>query len=107
MENYGKSNKILIDWEIFEKPLGYVDSALQHNMDLTLLSIWNCFIRFVGNGLHLTDYSCIDEWIERIVDWKEKGLQCVCFFLHQHDEMDTPILADYTLKRSMRNWDWI
>jgi uncharacterized protein YecE (DUF72 family) len=57
------------------------------------------FIRFVGNGLHPTDYSRIDEWVERLVGWTDNGLNSIYFFLHQHDEKDTPILADYTIKK--------
>lgn len=59
----------------------------------------HAFIRFVGNGLHPTDYTRIDEWIERISSWTGQGLQSVYFFLHQHDEKDTPILADYTIRK--------
>ena len=57
------------------------------------------FIRFVGNGLHPTDYARVDDWVERLRIWKAKGLQSIYFFLHQHDEKDTPILADYTIKQ--------
>ncbi|MBC8052573.1 MAG: DUF72 domain-containing protein [Sphingobacteriaceae bacterium] len=57
------------------------------------------FIRFVGNGLHPTDYSRIDAWIDRLADWTKQGLLSIYFFLHQHDEKDTPILADYTIKK--------
>ncbi|HEY0054606.1 MAG TPA: DUF72 domain-containing protein [Pedobacter sp.] len=63
------------------------------------LSTPYAFIRFVGNGLHPTDFSRIDEWVERLGDWTERGLQSIYFFLHQHDEKDTPILADYTIKK--------
>lgn len=59
----------------------------------------HAFIRFVGNGLHPTDYSRIDEWVERLYHWQQNGLESVNFFLHQHDEKDTPILADYTIKK--------
>lgn len=59
----------------------------------------DAFIRFVGNGLHPTDYSRIDAWVERLADWKELGLNKIYFFLHQHDEKDTPILADYTIQK--------
>lgn len=59
----------------------------------------DAFIRFVGNGLHPTDYARIDEWVERIGVWTEQGLNSIYFFLHQHDEKDTPILADYTIKK--------
>ncbi|HEY0895916.1 MAG TPA: DUF72 domain-containing protein [Sphingobacteriaceae bacterium] len=57
------------------------------------------FIRFVGNGLHPSDYSRIDAWTERLRSWHEQGLQGIYFFLHQHDEKDTPVLADYTVGR--------
>lgn len=57
------------------------------------------FVRFVGNGLHPTDYTRIDEWTTRLKQWKESGLKGIYFFLHQHDEKDTPLLADYTLER--------
>ncbi|MEJ7694391.1 DUF72 domain-containing protein [Daejeonella sp.] len=57
------------------------------------------FIRFVGNGLHPTDFSRIDEWVERLGQWSDRGLNKIYFFLHQHDEKDTPILADYTIKK--------
>jgi len=59
----------------------------------------HAFIRFVGNGLHESDFRRVDEWISRIKDWKDQGLQSAYFFLHQHDEKDTPILADYTVRR--------
>jgi len=57
------------------------------------------FIRFVGNGLHPTDYSRIDEWSSRIRKWMENGLQSLYFFLHQHDEKNTPLLAAYTIEK--------
>ncbi|RYY32925.1 MAG: DUF72 domain-containing protein [Sphingobacteriaceae bacterium] len=55
----------------------------------------HAFIRFVGNSLHPTDYSRVDEWIERIVKWADIGLQSVWFFMHQHDERYSPELSDY------------
>jgi len=53
------------------------------------------FIRFVGNSLHPTDYTRVDEWIDRIKNWRDMGLQTVWFFMHQHDERYSPELADY------------
>ena len=64
------------------------------------LSTPEIFIRFVGNGQEhkASDEARIDEWVERIKIWMGKGLEKVYFFLHQHDEKDTPILANYTIK---------
>ena len=35
------------------------------------------FIRFVGNNLHPTDYSRMDDWVERIQEWFDQGLERV------------------------------
>ena len=59
----------------------------------------HAFIRFVGNSLHPTDYSRIDEWVERIKHWREMGLQSVWFFMHQHDERYSPELCDYVTEK--------
>jgi uncharacterized protein YecE (DUF72 family) len=56
------------------------------------------FIRFVGNGLHPTDYTRVDEWVQRIREWNEKGLQKVYFFMHQHEEIYSPQLAAYVIR---------
>jgi uncharacterized protein YecE (DUF72 family) len=63
------------------------------------------FIRFVGNGgkfLDSSDKKRVDEWVQRLEDWLSKGLEEVYFFLHQHDESDTPIIADYTIEKFNR-----
>ena len=59
----------------------------------------HAFIRFVGNSLHPTDYSRVDEWVERIKQWQQMGLQSVWFFMHQHDERYSPELADYVVEQ--------
>jgi len=57
------------------------------------------FIRFVGNGGKYldSDKARVDEWVVRIKKWLAEGLTNVYFFLHQHDEADTPLIADYTI----------
>lgn len=61
----------------------------------------DAFIRFVGNGGKYLDSDKVrvDEWIVRIKQWLDNGLQQVYFFLHQHDEADTPLIADYTIEQ--------
>lgn len=67
------------------------------HMELTIPEV---FIRFVGNGeaFKASDEARIDEWVQRLKIWLDQGLEKVYFFLHQHDEKDTPILANYTIK---------
>ncbi len=57
------------------------------------------FIRFVGNGLHPTDYVRIDDWVQRIKSWMEQGVQTVYFFMHQHEELHSPELCKYVIQQ--------
>jgi uncharacterized protein YecE (DUF72 family) len=72
------------------------------HMELTIPEI---FIRFVGNGQDFaaSDFARIDDWVTRIKSWLDQGLKKVYFFLHQHDEKDTPILANYTIQQFNRH----
>ena len=68
------------------------------HMELTIPEI---FIRFVGNGKDFqeSDFARVDEWVLRMKSWLDHGLEKIYFFLHQHDEKDTPILANYTIQQ--------
>lgn len=57
------------------------------------------FIRFNGYDLHPSDYSRMDEWALKIKDWLDAGLKSCYFFMHQEDEKNTPISADYMIKK--------
>lgn len=53
------------------------------------------FIRYVGNSLHPTDYTRIDDWVARIDYWLKNGLEELYFFMHMHDEAFSPELTIY------------
>jgi uncharacterized protein YecE (DUF72 family) len=57
------------------------------------------FIRFVGNGLHPTDYTRVDDWVQRIKKWMEEGIEKVYFFMHQHEELHSPELCKYVIQQ--------
>jgi uncharacterized protein YecE (DUF72 family) len=63
------------------------------------LSTPDCFIRFVGNSLHRTDYERIDDWVNRIKDWMDAGLENCYFFMHQHEELHSPELIKYLIEQ--------
>ncbi len=56
-------------------------------------------VRFVGNALHTTDYSRIDDWVTRINFWFKKGLKEVYFFTHEPDNVLAPQLAVYLFEK--------
>lgn len=53
------------------------------------------FVRFVGNSLHESDYTRIDDWVKRIRKWLDQGLRELYFFMHMHDEAYSPELSHY------------
>lgn len=57
------------------------------------------FIRFVGNSLHPTDYTRIDDWVNRIHYWLQHGLKELYFFMHMHDEAYSPELSVYLVDK--------
>lgn len=59
----------------------------------------SAMVRFVGNGLHPTDYTRIDEWVARIKIWIENGLQQLYFFVHEPDNTLAPELAIYLIEK--------
>ena len=63
------------------------------------LSTPDCFIRFVGNGLHRTDYERINDWVLRIKKWMSEGLEQCIFFMHQHNELHSPELIRYLIEQ--------
>ncbi len=52
-------------------------------------------VRFVGNDLVPSDYTRIDDWVERSVQWQKAGLQEIYFFTHEPDNIRAPELAEY------------
>lgn len=57
------------------------------------------FIRFVGNGLHPTDYTRIQDWTNRISLWLKEGIENVYFFMHQHNELNAALLNRYVIEQ--------
>ena len=63
------------------------------------LTIPKAFIRYVGNSLHATDYTRIDEWVNRMKYWLGSGLKELYFFMHMHDEATSPELTVYLVDK--------
>lgn len=71
------------------------DVALRRDVLHQRLTSREVFIRFNGYGLHPSDYKRLDDWVERLSNWKDLGLKTVYFFNHQENEQHTPVLCDY------------
>ena len=52
-------------------------------------------IRFVGNGLHPSDYTRVQDWALRLKSWYAQGLKAAYLFTHEPDNLLAPDLAAY------------
>jgi len=56
------------------------------------------FIRYVGAN-HDSDYSRLDDWVTRLQEWKNSGINHIHFFVHQNIEKESPLLSKYLINR--------
>lgn len=75
-----------------------VDTAGRRDMMHMRLTTPTAFIRWVGAN-HITDWDRLDEWVLRIKSWIDQGLEELDFFIHQHDEVDSPALCAYFIDK--------
>lgn len=75
-----------------------VDTAGRRDLLHMHLTTPTAFVRYVGAN-HSTDYSRLDDWIERIKVWIEYGLENLYFFIHQNIEKESPLLANYFINK--------
>ena len=75
-----------------------VDTAGRRDLMHMRLTTPDAFVRWVGAN-HESDYKRLDEWIERIADWRSQGLRTLNFFVHQNVEKESPLLSAYFIKK--------
>ena len=75
-----------------------VDTGGRRDMMHMRLTSPTAFVRYVGSN-HPSDYTRLDKWIDRIADWKKKGLKELYFFVHQWAEEESPKLSAYFIER--------
>lgn len=75
-----------------------VDTAGRRDLMHMRLTNNEAFVRYVGAN-HKSDYARLDDWVERLFDWKEKGLKNIHFFVHQNMEVESPLLSAYFIAK--------
>ena len=76
-----------------------VDTAGRRDLMHMRLTTPNAFIRWVGANHPESDRARLDEWVERIADWRSQGLQQLNFFVHQNIEKESPLLSAYFIEK--------
>ncbi|HLT07708.1 MAG TPA: DUF72 domain-containing protein [Cyclobacteriaceae bacterium] len=75
-----------------------VDTAGRRDMLHMRLSSDAAFIRYVGANIS-SDYSRLDDWVEKIKKWRSQGLQKLYFFVHQNVELESPLLSAHFIRQ--------
>jgi uncharacterized protein YecE (DUF72 family) len=90
---------------LYRKGAGTVITDVAGRRDVLHMALSSgvAMVRFVGNGLHPTDYERIDEWVDRINAWFELGLHELFFFTHEPDNILAPELALYLFEKIKNN----
>lgn len=78
-----------------------VDTAGRRDLMHMRLTSSEAFVRYVGAN-HSSDYTRLDEWVDRLEVWKNQGLQKIHFFVHQNEERESPVLAAHFIKKINR-----
>ena len=71
-----------------------VDTAGRRDLMHMRLTTPTAFIRWVGCN-HAVDYKRLDDWVDRLTDWKSQGLRELYFFIHENQEEKIPQLAEH------------
>lgn len=89
-----KLSQLLEDYNIANV---LVDTAGRRDMVHNRLTNNEAFIRFVGAN-HPLDYNRLDEWVLKLREWVNAGLENVHFFIHQNAEKESHLLATHFIK---------
>ncbi|WP_313098763.1 DUF72 domain-containing protein [Epilithonimonas sp.] len=80
-----------------------VDTAGRRDMLHMRLTTPNAFIRYVGANAE-SDYARLEDWLERLTQWKKEGLQNLYFFVHQNIEKASPLLSSHFIQKMNEEW---
>jgi len=75
-----------------------VDTAGRRDLMHMRLTNSTAFVRYVGAN-HESDYERLDDWVNRLKEWKEEGIKEIDFFIHQNIEKESPLLSAYFIKK--------
>lgn len=76
-----------------------VDSAGRRDLLHMRMTSPSAFIRYNGAN-HESDYARLDDWIDRLEEWVDQGLQDIYFFVHQNLEKASPLLSAHFIEKA-------
>lgn len=77
----------------YQRSIVTTDVAGRRDVLHTGITATAAMVRFVGNGLHPTDYERAAEWVQRLKSWAQQGVHEIYFFPHEPDNLLAPEIA--------------
>jgi len=74
------------------------DTAARRDLLHMRLTTPSAFVRYVGAN-HESDYTRLDDWVDRLEQWVQQGIQRIEFFVHQNHELESPLLARHFIEQ--------
>lgn len=74
-----------------------VDTPGRRDMMHMRLTNNEVFVRYVGAN-HEVDYSRLEEWVGKLQEWVDAGLENIHFFIHQSLETESSFLATHFIE---------
>lgn len=74
-----------------------VDAAGRRDLLHMRMTTDTAFIRYNGAN-HESDYTRLEDWVDRLEEWVAQGLQNIYFFVHQNIEKASPLLSAHFIK---------
>ncbi len=93
------ANELYDILEQYDVTNSIVDSAGRRDLLHMRLTTDTAFIRYNGAN-HESDYTRLDDWVDRLEIWIEQGLQNIYFFVHQNIEKASPLLSAHFIKKA-------
>ncbi len=75
-----------------------VDTAGRRDLLHMRMTTPSAFIRYNGAN-HESDYTRLDDWVDRLEEWVSQGLQDIYFFVHQNIEKASPLLSAHFIEK--------
>lgn len=82
-----------------------VDTAGRRDMLHMRMTTPRPFVRWVGAN-HESDYTRLDDWVNRIETWTAQGMEELQFFVHQNMELESPLLSAHLIQKLNDRMGW-
>ena len=79
------------------------DTAGRRDLLHMRMTTKSAFIRYNGAN-HRSDYNRLKDWIDRLDQWVEQGLENIYFFVHQNVEKASPLLSAFFIRKANKRW---